>query len=124
MSAWSVVRRSSTRQSVENVRSVHNELQVSGRVSLGTSASDATITTRVKAAFLDAKDLQSNTIKVVTEAGVVYLMGIVSRAEGDRAAQTASRVSGVTRVVTMFEYATADEIARIERRPAQEPAAR
>ncbi len=109
---------------VENVRSVHNELQVSGRVSLGTSASDATITTRVKAAFLDAKDLQSNTVKVVTEAGVVYLMGIVSRAEGDRAAQTASRVSGVTRVVTVFEYATADEIARIERRPAQEPAAR
>jgi len=105
--------------SVENVRSVHNELQVSGRVSLGTSASDATITTRVKAAFVDAKDLQSNTVKVVTEAGVVYLMGIVTRAEGDRAAQVASRVSGVTRVVTTFEYATADEIARIERRTAQ-----
>ncbi len=109
---------------VENVRSVHNELQVSGRVSLGTTASDATISTRVKAAFVDAKDLQANTVKVVTEAGVVYLMGIVSRAEGDRAAQVASRVSGVTRVVTVFEYASADEIARIERRSAQESQAK
>ncbi len=105
---------------VENVRSVHNELQVSGRVSLGTTASDATISTRVKAAFVDAKDLQANTVKVVTEAGVVYLMGIVSRAEGDRAAQVASRVSGVTRVVMVFEYASANQIARIERRSAQE----
>jgi osmotically-inducible protein OsmY len=109
---------------VENVRSVHNELQVSGRVSLVTTASDATISTRVKAAFVDAKDLQANTVKVVTEAGVVYLMGIVSRAEGDRAAQVASRVSGVTRVVTVFEYASADEIARIERRSAQESQAK
>jgi len=78
----------------------------------------------VKAAFVDAKDLQANTVKVVTEAGVVYLMGIVSRAEGDRAAQVASRVSGVTRVVTVFEYASADEIARIERRSAQESQAK
>ena len=109
---------------VENVRWVHNELQVRGRVSLGTTASDATISTRVKAAFVDAKDLQANTVKVVTEAGVVYLMGIVSRAEGDRAAQVASRVSGVTRVVTVFEYASADEIARIERRSAQESQAK
>ena len=43
-------------------------------------------------------------VKVVTEAGVVYLMGIVSRNEGDRAARVASRVSGVMRVVTVFEY--------------------
>ncbi len=106
-------------RSVENVRSVHNELRVSGRVSFSTTANDAGITTRVKGAFVDAKDLQSNTLKVVTEAGVVYLMGIVTQAEGDRAAQVASRVSGVSRVVTVFEYATPDEIARIERRAAE-----
>lgn len=100
---------------LENVRSVHNELQVAGRVSLGTSAADTSITARVKTMLIEARDIQATTIKVVTEAGVVYLMGIVTRAEGDRAAQVASRVAGVQRVVTVFEYVTADELARIER---------
>jgi osmotically-inducible protein OsmY len=59
---------------------------------------------RVKAAMIEDRDLNSQTIKIVTEAGVVYLMGIVSRNEGDRAARVASRVSGVMRVVTVFEY--------------------
>jgi len=66
----------------------------------------------VKAAFLEAADLQANTIKVVTEAGTVYLMGLVSRREADRAAQVASRVAGVQRVVTVFEYITEEEAAR------------
>lgn len=100
---------------IDNVKAVHNELKVSGRVSLGTSAADTSITARVKAALIEARDIQGNTIKVVTEAGVVHLMGIVTRAEGDRAAMVASRVSGVQRVVTVFEYVTADELARIER---------
>ena len=100
---------------VDNVVSVHNELQVAGSVSLTTSAADTAITARVKAALIEARDLQANTIKVVTEAGVVYLMGIVTRPEGDRAAQVASLVGGVQRVVTVFEYVTTDELARIER---------
>ncbi len=100
---------------LDNVRSVHNELTVAGRVSFGTQAADTSITARVKTALIDARDLQGNTIKVVTEAGVVYLMGIVTRAEAERAAQVTSRVSGVTRVVTVFEYVTPDELARIER---------
>ena len=100
---------------IENVTSVHNELQVAGRVSMGTSAADTSITARVKATMIDSRDIQATTIKVVTEAGVVYLMGIVTRAEGDRAAQVASRVAGVQRVVTVFEYVTPDELARIER---------
>lgn len=106
---------------IDNVRSVHNELQVAGRVSLGTQAADTSITARVKTALIDARDVQANTIKVVTEAGVVYLMGIVTRAEGDRAAQVVSRVSGVTRVVTVFEYVTPDELARIERQTREQP---
>lgn len=100
---------------IENVASVHNELKVAGRVSLGTSAADTSITARVKTALIESRDIQATTIKVVTEAGVVYLMGIVTRAEGDRAAQVASRVAGVQRVVTVFEYVTPDELARIER---------
>lgn len=95
-----------------NVRSIHNELQIAGVPSLSTSAADAAITARVKAAFLEAPDLQANTIKVVTEAGTVYLMGLVSRREADRAAQVASRVAGVQRVVTVFEYITEEEVAR------------
>lgn len=97
---------------LENVRSIHNELQVAGRPSAGTSAADTSITARVKAAFLDAQDLHANVIKVVTEAGTVYLMGLVSHREADRAAQVASRVNGVQRVVTVFEYITEEEAKR------------
>ena len=98
-----------------NVVSVHNELAIGERVSFGTQANDTSLTARVKASMVDASDIQTNTIKVVTEAGVVYLMGVVTRAEGERAAQVSSRVSGVRRVVTVFEYVTPDELARIER---------
>ena len=103
---------------VDNVVKVHNELVVGARLSLGSTANDTTITTRVKAGLLDAKDLQANAIKVITEGGVVYLMGIVTRAEGDRAAAVASRASGVLRVVTVYEYVTEDELARNAKAPA------
>ena len=95
-----------------NVRSIHNELQVLGRPSLATSAADTSITARVKAALVDAQDLHANVIKVITESGTVYLMGLVSRREADRAAQVASRVAGVQRVVTVFEYITEEEAKR------------
>ncbi|MBW6494341.1 MAG: BON domain-containing protein [Burkholderiaceae bacterium] len=100
--------------SMSNVRSVDNELQVSGRVSMGVSASDALITTRVKTALLDSNRVQANTIKVVTEASVVYLMGIVTAAEGAAAADIASRASGVARVVTVFETISNDDLQRIK----------
>jgi osmotically-inducible protein OsmY len=98
---------------IANVRSVHNELQVLGRVSMTTVAADTSITARVKAALIEASDLKANTIKVVTEAGTVYLMGLVTRREADRAAQVASRVAGVQRVVTAFELITEEEAERI-----------
>lgn len=99
-----------------NVGSVHNELFVGTPPGIATAASDTTITARVRAALLEARDLQSNAFKVVTESGTVYLMGMVTRREGDRGAQVASRVGGVNRVVTVFEYLSEDELARIERR--------
>lgn len=102
-----------------NVSSVHNEIVVGPAVGLGTSTSDTAITTRVRAALLEARDLQSNAVKVVTESGTVYAMGLVTRREGDRAAQVISRVNGVKRVITLYEYLTEDELARIERRPAR-----
>lgn len=102
-----------------NVRSIHNELQVLGRPSLATSAADTSITARVKAALLDAQDLHATVIKVVTESGTVYLMGLVSRREAERAAQVASRVAGVQRVVTVFEYITEEEARRTPAPPPQ-----
>lgn len=97
-----------------NVRSVHNELQVLGRPSFTTSAADTSITARVKTALIEAPDLHANTIKVVTESGTVYLMGLVSQREATRAAQVASRVSGVQRVVTVFELISEEEAKAAE----------
>ncbi len=75
---------------VENVRSVVNELEVVPFISSITQRSkDTFITSKVKASILDAKDLQANTIKVVTEMNVVYLMGIVTPREAKRAAEIA-----------------------------------
>ena len=99
-----------------NVRSVHNELQVLGRPSLTTSAADTSITARVKTALIQAEDLQANTIKVVTESGTVFLMGLVSQREANRAAEVASRVSGVQRVVTAFELIVEDQAPSAQKR--------
>ena len=98
---------------VDQVVLVHNELNVSGRASLGVNASDTVITTKVKAAFIDAKDVQTNTTKIVTEQGVVYLMGLLTSGEANRAAQVASRVGGVQKVVTLVELISEDEAKRI-----------
>jgi osmotically-inducible protein OsmY len=97
---------------IDNVRSVHNELQVLGRPSLTASAADTSITARVKAALVRTQDVHANTIKVVTESGTVYLMGLVSQREADVAAHVASQVSGVQRVVTVFELITEEEVRR------------
>ena len=92
---------------VENVASVVNELQVAGASSLTARTSDSILTGKVKGNFVDDKDLLANAFKVVSEGSVVYLMGLVTREEGDRAAQVAARTSGVRQVVKVFEYIAA-----------------
>ena len=89
---------------VENVATIVNELQIAGISSLTARTNDAIITSKVKGNFVDDRELQANAFKVVTEAGVVYLMGLVTRAEGDRAAAVAARTSGVKQVVKVFDY--------------------
>ncbi len=89
---------------VENVASIVNELQVAGVSSIGARTNDAILTGKVKGNFVDDKDVLANAFKVVTEGGVVYLMGLVTREEGDRAAQVAARTNGVKQVVKVFEY--------------------
>ena len=91
--------------SVQNVKSVSNELAVSGLSSLSSRGSDTLITSDVKLRFLNnGKAFQPEHVKVVTENGVVFLMGLVYHKEADAAAEIASTTGGVQRVVKVFEY--------------------
>ena len=107
--------------SVENVRNVVNELEVVPFVSsIAQRSKDTLITSQVKASLLDAKDIQANTIKVVTEMNVVYLMGIVTERESTRAAEIARGVNGVRKVVRVFEVISEDELAKYKNQSAQD----
>jgi osmotically-inducible protein OsmY len=108
---------------VENVRSIVNELAVVGVSSLTSRSNDAILTGRVKAAFVDLADLQVNAVKVITERGVVHLMGRVTEREAERATQAARRVPGVQKVVRVFEIITEQELAALQGRAAAAPAA-
>jgi osmotically-inducible protein OsmY len=87
------------------VRRVHNEIVVGPVSDVGARSNDTYITSKVKARFVEASKTFSPThVKVVTERGVVYLMGLVRRDEGDAAGRIAASTSGVVRVVKLFEY--------------------
>jgi osmotically-inducible protein OsmY len=101
---------------VFGVVEVYNELEIGPRTALTVQATDAAITARVKAAFVEQKVLTATAVKVVTENGVVYLMGLVTRREAPAYATVASQVSGVRRVVTLFEYITDQDLERIRSR--------
>jgi osmotically-inducible protein OsmY len=95
---------------VENVRAVFNETVVGFSSSLSDRSSDTLISGKVKASLVDARDLVSSAFKVVTERKVVYLMGRVTQRESDRASEIARGVSGVVKVVRLFEIITEDEL--------------
>jgi osmotically-inducible protein OsmY len=101
---------------VENVRSVVNELAVAGNSSLTQRSNDSIISGKVKAAMVDAKDLQASAIKVVTERGQVYLMGLVTEREAGRAAEVARAIPGVLKVVRVFEIISEAELANLQQR--------
>ena len=103
---------------IENVRSVVNELVVAGNSSLSTRSNDAILSAKVKASFVDARDLQANAIKVVAERNVVYLMGRVTDREANRAAEVARTVPGVQKVVRVFELLSEAELADLQPRAA------
>lgn len=100
---------------LDNVRSIVNELAVMGNSSLTARSSDAIVTAQVKGRFIDAKDVQASAIKVVTERGVVHLMGRVTEKEAARAAEIARGAPGVQKVVRVFEIITEAELARLQR---------
>lgn len=89
---------------IPKVRRIHNELAIAAPSALPSRSSDAWITSKVKAKMAADKQTKSYHIKVVTERGVVYLMGLVSRAEADAAVSVVKSSAGVQRVVTIFEY--------------------
>ena len=89
---------------IDNVRKIINELVVALPTSLTSRSNDALLTSKVKFHLFNDKRFSSNHIKVVTENEVVYLLGMVRRAEADAASEIASGTSGVRKVVLVFEY--------------------
>lgn len=102
----------------ENVRAVLNELGVGRLSTVGSRAKDTAISGKVRAAFLESKKVEGGAIKVTTERAIVYLMGRVTPAEGDAAAQIASRVTDVLGVVKAFDYITEKELEELRGTPA------
>jgi osmotically-inducible protein OsmY len=103
---------------VDNVRSVVNDLAVMPPSTLGQRSNDTFITGKVRASLVDARDLSANAFKVVTERNIVYLMGRVSQREAARATEVTRGVSGVSKVVRVFEIISEEELRRIATQPA------
>ena len=89
---------------IENAGEVVNEVQVAGAASLASRGNDALITSNVKARMVNNGKFSPNHVKVLTEANVAYLMGIVTQTEGEAAVEIARTTQGVSRVVKVFEY--------------------
>ncbi len=98
---------------VDNVKSVVNELGVLGNTSLSARSSDTLITSRVKAALLDDKEVYGNAFKIVTERGVVYMMGRVTKREADYATNVVRGQSGVQKVVRVLETISEEELKQL-----------
>lgn len=90
--------------SVDKVRQVHNELALAGPSAVLSRSGDSWITSKVKGSLLKEQNIEAARIKVVTDKGIVYLMGLVTREEAAAATETARSVSGVQRVVKLFEH--------------------
>jgi osmotically-inducible protein OsmY len=98
----------------ENVRDVVNELQVRDLSPATVRNNDIAITGKVRAALVESRKVPVGAVKVTTERGIVFLLGRVTQEEGDNAASVASRVSGVNKVVKVFDYLTPEELAGMQ----------
>jgi osmotically-inducible protein OsmY len=95
---------------IENVKSVVNELSVMPLSNLSERSNDLLITAKVKASYVDSKDLFASAFKVVAERGVVYLMGRVTQREANSATEKTRNVNGVNKVVRLFEIISEEEL--------------
>ena len=99
---------------VPNVRALTNELAVAGISTFGARSNDAYITSKVKARFIDANKFNANHVKIVTEAGTVYLLGLVTQRESTDAVEIARTTGGVQKVVRVFELIAEDAAKKID----------
>ncbi len=107
-----------TMAKIDSVKSVVNELVVRDASAFSSRSSDTVVTSKVKATFAEARAFPINAVKVVTERGIVYLLGRVSEPEGNQAAELARSVGGVMKVVKVFEPITQSEIDAFKPREA------
>ncbi|MCV6614481.1 MAG: BON domain-containing protein, partial [Cellvibrionaceae bacterium] len=94
----------STLRKLHMVRQVYNELQIQGNTAFLGRTNDTWISSKVKTKLIAYKDIDSSRVKVVTENGVVYLMGALSRAQADKVTSAVAQIGGVQKVVRCFEY--------------------
>ncbi len=99
-------------RSMEEVREVINYLEISGVSSLTSRSSDALITTKVKATVINDQNVYANSVKIVTERGTVYLLGRVTQREGTQLAELTRSISGVQKVVKVFEEISEEELKK------------
>jgi len=102
---------------IAGVEHVFNELAISGSSSFSSRSSDALITSKVLASLVDSKELYANAFKITTERGIVYLLGRVTQREGQIGAKIASGVSGVQKVVTLYDYLSEEEAKQLSQQP-------
>ena len=93
-------------KSSSKIKRIHNELEISEKRGILSRGNDSWIATKVRTLILANDEVPSNQIKVTVENGVVYLMGILTESEGDKAANVARNVVGVKKVIKVFEYVT------------------
>ena len=99
---------------VPGVKSISNELAIAGPSSLGGRSNDVYITSKVKARFVDSGQFSANHVKVVTEAGVVFLLGLVNDREAQAAVQVTRTTTGVRKVVNVMEVVAESETKRLD----------
>ncbi|WP_428945056.1 division/outer membrane stress-associated lipid-binding lipoprotein [Pantoea sp. FN060301] len=87
---------------VDGATEVYNEIRTGSKVTFGTASSDTWITTKIRSQLLGSEQVKSSNVKVTTENGEVFLLGLVTESEAKAAADVASRVSGVKHVTTAF----------------------
>ena len=109
---------------VPNVKSISNELAIAGPSSFGGRGNDSYITSKVKARFVDANKFAPNHVKVVTEAGVVFLLGLVTQAEANAAVEIARTTGGVQKVVRVFEIISPEQAKALDNKPEPAPVAK
>lgn len=108
-------------QNVQHVKKVVNQLNIGPVASFGIRSSDTWLTSKVKTKLLNTEYVPSATIDVTTDHAVVYLMGLVTEAEGNNAATAASGVSGVAKVVKIFEFISREEALRLSGTSSSDP---